>query len=64
MRNRTGGGMDENPYKAPDKRGWATPTKPREHPMLDPFWNRVAWAVLLTPFLILLASVLAGLFFR
>jgi hypothetical protein len=55
--------MDENPYKAPDKHGWAAPTKPRQHPMLDPVWNRVAWAVLLMPFLVLFVTVLARWFF-
>jgi hypothetical protein len=44
--------MDENPYKAPAERHGPSRRVARRHPMIDPFWNRVVWAVLMMPFLI------------
>ena len=43
--------MDENPYKAPAELSGSSPKKMRVHPMLDPFWNRAQWAILILPFL-------------
>ena len=50
--------MDENPYKAPVEFSGDNAKKPRAHPILDPFWNRVQWAVLMLPFLIWLVIAL------
>ncbi|HXT57542.1 MAG TPA: hypothetical protein VN699_02860 [Pirellulales bacterium] len=50
--------MDENPYKAPAESSASNQKTARPHPMLDPLWSRATWAVLMFPFLIVIAAAL------
>ena len=54
--------MDENPYEAPAEVAESRQRHDGRRPMLDPFWQRAAWIVLMLPFLFwIVATVLFAL---